>query len=152
MKHEMKNVVFEEMFLVTGGRIPADPEDLTEAAHQSQEIAVLLPVYMYYFHPHEWLEYTLFTDDSLPSALNHAAYIALDAPSLHADKQIKRFFYGAAAITRLPENHQTTMPVEDWTYYIFRQYYQLHQKTRFVEKPVNVRSRHSGGWFVQITK
>ena len=92
MYDEMKHVVFEEMFQAAGGRVPQELEAYTILAHQSRETAVILPFYIYHFYPHEWQEFTLFTDDPLPSALNHAAHIALDAPTLHADKQIKRYF------------------------------------------------------------
>lgn len=91
---------------------------------------MILPFYMYHFYPHEWQEFTLFTDDPLPSALNHAAHIALDAPTLHADKQIKRYFYGAASITSVPGDYQTAMSVANWTYYLFRKYHYLSKHTR----------------------
>jgi hypothetical protein len=85
---------------------------------------------MYYFHPSEWKEYTPFTNDPLPSTLNHAAHIALDAPTLHADKQIKRFFHEAASITSIPGDYQTAMSVANWTYYLFRKYHQLSKQIR----------------------
>lgn len=126
----MKHVVFEEMFQAAGGRIPQDPEACTRLAHQSWELAVVLPFYMYYFHPNKWKEYTLFTDDPLPSTLNHAAHIALDAPTLHAGKQIKRYFYRAASITSIPGDYQTAMSVANWTYYLFRKYHQICERAR----------------------
>ncbi|SDW06809.1 hypothetical protein SAMN05421781_0330 [Marinococcus luteus] len=130
MNYEMKHAAFEEMSQAAHGRIPPEPEALTKLANQSREVAVILPFYMYYFHPHEWTEYTLAADDPLPSALNHGAHIALDAPTLRADDQIKRFFYMAASSTSIPGDYQTAMSVPDWTYYLFRKYYQLHEQAR----------------------
>ncbi|SDW06755.1 hypothetical protein SAMN05421781_0328 [Marinococcus luteus] len=152
MKYEMKHAVFEEMFQATDGRIPTETEALIKSAHQSKEVALILPFYMYCFHPHEWKEYTLVTDDPLLSTLNYAAHIALDAPTLYADKQIKRFFYGAASLTSAPESHQTAMPLEDWTYYLFRKYHRLYERTRFFETRVEVKDCHPKEWLVKITK
>ncbi|MDX6153107.1 hypothetical protein [Marinococcus sp. PL1-022] len=152
MKYEMKHAVFEKMFQATEGQIPMGAEALTAAAHQNNQVATVLPFYMYCFHPREWQEYTLFTTDPLPSTLNYATYIALDAPALHADPPIKRFFYGVVSIVPIPDNHQTSRSIEDWTYHLFRQYSQIHQQTIFLEHRVNVRSHHPKDWLIKTSK
>lgn len=148
MEYGMNHVVFEEMFYVTGGCIPLGAEALTGAAHQSNEVAAVLPFYMYCFHPREWQEYTLFTEDPLPSALNHAAHTALGAQGLHAGKKIKRFFYGASAIAPLPDNRPTAYSMKEWTSRIFWQYQSLHQKARVLESRAHTRRPRPREWFV----
>ncbi|MDZ5781934.1 hypothetical protein [Marinococcus luteus] len=148
MEYEMNHVVFKEMFYVTGGCIPLGAEALTEAAHQSKEVAAVLPFYMYCFYPREWQEYTLFTEDPLPSALNHAAHVALEAHGLPAGKKIKRYFYGASAIAPLPEKHPTAVSMKEWTSRIHRQYQSLRQKASILESRADSSRPRSREWFV----
>ncbi|WP_322525914.1 hypothetical protein [Marinococcus luteus] len=146
MRNVFKHAVSAEMIQATNGRLPPNPEALLEAAHRSNEIAVLLPFYMYCFDPHEWQEYTLFADDPLPAILNHAAYIVLGAPALHADKQIKRYFYGATAIAPLPKDRQTAEDVKIWACGMFRQYQLLRQRTRPSVSRISTRGSYSSAW------
>ncbi|SDW19680.1 hypothetical protein SAMN05421781_0808 [Marinococcus luteus] len=152
MREAFKHTVSMEMMQAANGRLPANTESLIEAAHRSNEIAVLLPFYMYCFDARGWQEYTLFAEDSLPAVLNHAAYIALGAPALHADKKLKRYFYGAAAITPLPEDRQTAEDMKTWACRIFRQYQLLRQRTRPGDLRPSVRDRHANAWVAKTWK
>lgn len=151
MKYGLKHVVFEEMFQATGGCIPAEAELFTEFAHRSKDVAVLLPFYMYFFHPREWQEYTIFTDDALPATLNHAACIALGSPALYADQKIKRYFYGAASVAPLPEDRQTALAMKEWGCCIFREYQLLVQRTLFLANHTYRTDRPSQMWLIKTT-
>lgn len=148
MTNAFKHAVFEEMLLVTEGQIPEGVEALTEMAHQNQPAAVLLPLYMYCFYPREWQEYTLFTSDALPPIVNHAAHMAFRGSRLHADKKIKRYWYGAAAISHLPEHAFLTISLDDWARCVAQQYQRLCQRTCSPEPPASVRRRPTNAWYV----
>lgn len=133
MSRTMNYVVLNEITHAIEGQRPASIERFVQLAYDRQPAALLLPFYMYSWHTHEWQEYTLWVADPLPAILNHATYMAVDAPALHAASSIKRYFYSASMIAPLSEANPTARSVEHWVYHLSRQYYRLQQKTHLID-------------------
>lgn len=150
MTNGLKQIVWKEMLNEYGGAIPRTLPELNGKAEQNQEIACLMPFYVYYFHTYDWQEYSLMTEHALPGTLNHAAFIALDTPSLQASAQMKRYFYGLSFISRLPENGETAFTLEEWTLHVFRKYYYLTTKAALPAGDANVKQRRSGTWTFRV--
>ncbi|MDZ5782147.1 hypothetical protein [Marinococcus luteus] len=146
----LKQIVWKEMLKECGGAIPQTLPELNGLAERNQEIACLLPFYVYYFHTYEWQEYSLMTEHALPGALNHAAFIAIDTPSLQASAQMKRYFYGLSFISRLPEEGETAFTLEEWTLHVFRKYYSLTTKAALPVGDATVKQRRAGMWTFRV--
>lgn len=152
MKYEMKDAVYEEMMKHMDQKDPSSVEDFVQQAAEDFEMALLLPFYMYYYHPHEWQNYSLFADNPLPKTLNCAAYIALDAPVLNVDPKLKCFFHGTYCITSSPPDDRTMLSLEEWTMHLFRKYWQLYQKTSFFGNHVEVLDNQTFCWIPKTTQ
>ncbi len=148
MTDRLKQIVWKEM-LNEYGEVPRTLPELNDKADGNTEIACLLPFYVYYFHTYEWQEYSLMTERALPGTLNHAAFIALDTPSLQAPAQMKRYFYGLSFISRLPEDGVTAFTLEEWTLHVFRKYYYLTTKAALPAGEANAK-RRSGTWTFRV--
>ncbi|WP_091610790.1 hypothetical protein [Marinococcus luteus] len=150
MMDGLKQIVWKEMLNECGQAIPQTLPELNSKAEDNPEIACLMPFYVYYFHTYEWQEYSLMTEHALPGTLNHAAFIALDTPSLQASAQMKRYFYGLSFISRIPEEGETAFTLEEWTLHVFRKYYYLTTKAALPAGDANVKQRRSGTWTFRV--
>lgn len=147
MKDGLKQIVWKEMWNECR-EVPHTLPELNNKADGNPEIACLLPFYVYYFHTQEWQEYSLMTERALPGTLNHAAFIALDTPSLQASAQMKRYFYGLSFISRLPEDGATAFSLEEWTLHVFRKYYYL--TTKAVLPAGDAKQRRTNTWTFRV--
>ncbi|WP_252315985.1 hypothetical protein [Sinobaca sp. H24] len=72
-------------------------DNIFKAAQWNEEITILLPFYMYCFHPTVWQIYSKCSDYYYVHHLNAAMTAALELFSMETDQEMKDFFIKASA-------------------------------------------------------